>query len=111
MKGFTLLEVMIALAIMAGVVLTVITSCNYHLAVVNRDREETVAMLLARARLDDPKFRELDAKKGTFAPEWPEYAWEAETAPTELPGLAKLTLTVNWDSGRKELSLVQYVPE
>jgi prepilin-type N-terminal cleavage/methylation domain-containing protein len=32
-KGFTLLEVMIALAIMAGVILTVITSFNYHLSV------------------------------------------------------------------------------
>lgn len=111
MKGFTLLEVMIALAIMAGVVLTVITSFNYHLAVVNRDREETVAMLLARAQLDDPKFRQSENKKGSFAPEWPQYTWEAATAPTELPGLSKLTLTVNWDNGRKGLSLVQYVPQ
>ena len=111
MKGFTLLEVMIALAIMAGVVLTVITSFNYHLSVVSRDREETVAVLLARARLDDPKFRELETKKGSFAPEWPEYTWEADTEPTELPGLVRLILTVNWDNGRRNLSLVQYVPE
>lgn len=111
MKGFTLLEVMIALAIMAGVVLTVITSFNYHLSIVNRDREETVAVLLARVKLEDPKFRELETKKGSFAPEWPEYTWETATEPTELPGLTKLTLTVTWDNGRRNLSLVEYVPK
>ncbi len=55
--GFTLLEVMIALAIMAGVILTVISSFNYHLSVVNRDRDETIAVILARAKLDDPGFQ------------------------------------------------------
>ena len=109
MKGFTLLEVMIALAIMAGVVLTVITSFNYHLSIVNRDREETVAMLLARAKLDDPLFRELSTKEGTFAPEWPNFKWKADKTPAEiLPGLMKLTLTVSWDDARRKLSLVKY---
>lgn len=111
MKGFTLLEVMIALAIMAGVVLTVITSFNYHLSIVNRDREETVAVLLARAKIDDPAFRKAPAKGGNFAPEWPNYTWNAEKTATQLPGLVKLTLTVSWDEARKNLSLVQYVTE
>ena len=51
MRGFTLLEIMIALAIMAGVILTVITSFNYHLSVVSRDKEETIAVLLAGQNL------------------------------------------------------------
>lgn len=109
MKGFTLLEVMIALAIMAGVVLTVITSFNYHLSVVSRDREETVAALLARSKIDDPALRGQPTKNGTFAPAWPDYKWDREVAPTELPGLDKLTLTVTWDDARRKLSLVQYV--
>lgn len=111
MRGFTLLEVMIALAIMAGVVLTVITSFNYHLSIVNRDREETVAMLLARAKLDDPAFQQLSAKEGTFAPEWPNFKWKVEKTPAEnlpVPGLMKLTLTVTWDDARKKLLLVKY---
>jgi general secretion pathway protein I len=52
-KGFTLLEVMVALAIMAGVVLTVISSVNYHLSLTARNNEETVALLLARAKLEE----------------------------------------------------------
>ena len=35
-------------------------------------------------------------------------AWRAETAPTELPGLTRLTLTVGWNEGKRSLSLVQY---
>ena len=54
MKGFSLLEVLIALAIMAAVVMTVIVSFNYHLGIVAEDKEQTAAILLARAKIDDP---------------------------------------------------------
>jgi general secretion pathway protein I len=107
-KGFTLLEIMIALAIMAGVVLTVISSFNYHLSVVSRDKEETIAILLARAKLEEPGFKELLEKKGTFAPDHPEITWKAAATPTELPGLNKLVLTVGWDGDKHTLSLVEY---
>ena len=109
MRGFTLLEVMIALAIMAGVLCTVISSFNYHLDIVARDREETIAVLLARAKLDDPILKTLEENKGTFAPTWPGIAWETAQTPTELPGLNRMTLTVSWDNARRSLSLVKYL--
>ena len=109
MKGFTLLEVMIALAIMAGVILTVISSFNYHLAVVNRDREETVAVLLARAKLDDPGFNAAGGEKGSFAPDWPDIKWETDVQPTDYPGVNRLTFTVSWDAERRKLALVKYL--
>ncbi len=112
-SGFTLLEVMIALAIMAGVILTVISSFNYHLSVVGRDREETIAVLLARAKLDDPGFNKNQSGKGNFAPDWPDISWEAVITPADIPGAAgllnQLTLTVSWDAERRKLALVQYV--
>ena len=109
-RGFTLLEVLIALAIMAGVVTTVIAAFNQHLSLVSRDKEETIALLLARSKLDEPGFRDLPAgSKGTFAPQWPLIAWETAITPTELPGVSRLTLTVTWDGTRRTLSLVQYV--
>ncbi len=108
--GFTLLEVLIALAIMAGVVTTVIAAFNRQLSLVNRDKEETVAMLLARAKIDDPEFKTLPSgSKGTFAPQWPLMTWETAIVPTELPGVSRVTLTVAWDDARKRLSFVQYV--
>lgn len=109
MKGFTLLEVMIALAIMAGTVFTIISSFNYHLDIVTRDREETVAILLARAKLEDPAMKNSTETKGNFAPDWPGITWETSSAPTELPTLNRMVLTVSWDNARRSLSLVQYV--
>jgi general secretion pathway protein I len=107
-RGFTLLEVMISLGIMAGVVLTVITSFNYHLSLAANDREETVAVLLARAMLEDPVFNKQKNKSGTFAPDWPGVGWEREEMPTVIAGGKKIKLTVMWNDQKKKLSLVQY---
>ena len=110
MRGFTLLEVMIALAIAAGVLLTVISSLNHHLSIVGQDSEETSAVLLGRAKLDDPEFSKQAENKGTFAPDHPELKWERETSKTELPGLNRISLTVSWNDDKKRLSLVKYAP-
>lgn len=107
--GFTLLEVMIALAILAGVILTVITSFNYQLSVVDRDREETIAVILGRAKLDDPEFKALDGGKGTFAPERPEITWESDVKPTNYPGVNRISLKLSWNSEQRKVVLVQYV--
>lgn len=107
MRGFTLLEVMLALAIMAGVLLTVISSVNYHLSVVAADRDETTAVLLARQKLGEMELAGKVEKEGTFAPDHPTIRWETATTPTDLPGVNRLTLTVKWGTGKK-LSLVQY---
>lgn len=107
MRGFTLLEVMVALAIMAGVLLTVISAVNYHLSVVAGDRDETTAVLLARQKLGEMELSGKVEKEGTFAPDHPTIRWETATTPTDLPGVNRLTLTVTWAAGKK-LSLVQY---
>ncbi len=111
MKGFTLLEVMVALAIMAGVILTVITTFNNNLSVVSRDREETVAVILGRARLDAPDFKAVDGGKGTFAPERPEIKWKTEITKTDYPGVNRLVLTVSWDDERRKVDLVKYLAQ
>jgi len=111
MKGFTLLEVMIALAITAGVLLTVISSLNFHLSIISQGAEETTAVLLGRAKLDDPDFSKQSENKGTFAPDHPTLKWEREITPTELPGLNRVLLTVSWNDDKKRLALVQFAPQ
>ncbi|HJV67266.1 MAG TPA: prepilin-type N-terminal cleavage/methylation domain-containing protein [Geomonas sp.] len=108
-RGFTLLEVMIALAITAGVLLTVITTLNHHLSIVGQDTEETTAVLLGRAKLDDPDFAKSVDDKGDFAPDHPNVKWEREVTPDNpYPGIQCTRLTVSWNDDRKKLSLVQY---
>jgi general secretion pathway protein I len=115
-RGFTLLEVMVALAIVAGVLLTVISSVNYHLSVVTRDRSESTAMLLARGKLEElEQEKSLPEKRdGNFAPAHPDYTWKVETGPLEIsgmpvPGARKDTLTVTWEEKKRSLTLVYYV--
>jgi general secretion pathway protein I len=107
-KGFTLLEVLVALAILAGAVLTVVASFNFHLGVLARDREETAAVLLARARLDDPTADRSPTGTGTFAPERPDLSWEKTLVKTELPGISRMVFTVSWHGGERRVSLVRY---
>ena len=111
MKGFTLLEIMIALAIMAGTLLTVLGAFNHHLAIVGSDREETVALLLARGKLEELEMtpvETLKAQDGTFAPDRPDVSWKLTIVPTAVTGLRQLTLMVQWDDKRKSLSLDHY---
>ncbi len=108
-SGFTLLEVMVALAIMAGVILTVINSFNHNLSVVNRDREETIAVILGRAKLDDPDYKPSNGDKGNFSPDWPGITWETRISSTDYPGVNRLVFTVSWDEERRKIDLVQYL--
>ncbi|SRR6266540_3657166 len=112
MKGFSLLEVMIALAIMAGVLVTVITSFNYHLTVAARDKEETDLVLLARGKLEELESLGAvpDKKEGKFA-DRPEIGWLVTKEKTQIPGINKLTVSVTGESKGRSISFVHYVPE
>lgn len=110
MKGFTLLEVMVALAIMAGVVLTVLGSVNYHLAGIGAERDSTALTILARARLTELEQQgALRKGEGTFAPLHPDISWRTEIFPTTVPLLQKLVLTVQRRGEKREVALVRYI--
>lgn len=112
MKGFTLLEVMVALAIMAAVVVTVLGAVNYHIAVIANERDSTTLTLLARARMSDMELSTAPLTgTGTFAPSRPEFTWKAELLPAKLPGLQKLILRVQRTGDNKEVVLVRYLPK
>lgn len=109
-KGFTLLEVMIALAIMAGVILTLLGAVNYHLGVIAGERNSTELTLLARYRLAELEMGLLqDKSEGTFAPSRPEIKWKVELVTTELPALKKMIIRVQRSGDTEEVTLVRYV--
>lgn len=110
MRGFTLLEVLIALAIMATVILTVLASVNYHLDIVSAERDSTALTILARNRLAELELGALpDRSEGTMAPDHPELTWHAELSATRLPSLRKLVLKVRRTGDRREVTLVRYL--
>lgn len=109
-RAFTLLEVMVALAIMAGVILTVLAAVNYHLALTARERDNTMLTILARARMTELEQGAIPEKSdGTLAPLHPELTWQAELLPTELPLLRKLVVRVRRTGDGREVALARYV--
>jgi len=109
-RGFTLLEVMVALAIMAGVVLTVLASVNYHLGIIANERDDTALSILARARMTELEQAPLqEESEGTLAPTHPELTWHAEVVSTQLSTLRKLVLKVQRTSDKREVTLVRYI--
>lgn len=108
MRGFTLLEVMVSLAIMAGVILTVLGSVNYHLGIIANERDNTTLTLLARNIVDEKKLVPVKGE-GTFAPSHPELSWKVDSLPTDYPFLQKWVVKVKRGSDGREVALVWYV--
>jgi len=63
--GFTLLEIMISLAIIGGLLVTVIYTLNYHLSLAERQEFQTIATMLSKTRLQRQR-RILLPQKASF---------------------------------------------
>ena len=111
MRGFTLLEVVVALAIMAAVILTVLGSLNYHLNSISAERDNTTLTILARNRLVELEQQGglQQMSEGTFAPAHADVTWRAELFPAKIPALQKLVVTVQRRGDKREVALVRYV--
>ena len=109
-SGFTLLEVMVALAIMAGVIITLLGSVNYHLGIIAAERDSTALTILARNRMAEMGDTPVKGE-GTLAPAHPELSWKADLLPADMPGLQKLVVKVKRGSDGREVTLVRYLPK
>ena len=96
-RGFTLLEVMIAMAILAVALVAVYQSQSQSLSMAGSSRFLTTASLLAQSRMagiDAADPREVVADKGDFGDDFPDYRWQVEIGETENALLKKIILTV-----------------
>lgn len=104
--GFTLLEVVIALAILAGTLVSLLALHQRNLAMVQRAGEITQATFLAReslAGLAGPdQAADLTDGEGTFPEEdGGPYRWNRQVEPTGVDGLLRIRLKVLWgEEGR-----------
>jgi general secretion pathway protein I len=96
--GFTLLEVMIAMAILAIALVTVYQSQSQSLSMAANSRFLTTASLLAQGRMaeiDSSNPREVVSGTGDFGEAFPDYTWQVEVGDVEeLPNVKKIDLTV-----------------
>jgi general secretion pathway protein I len=104
--GFTLLEVLIALAVMGGLLVTLISTLNYHLSLVEKQETITVATLLAKNKLADMTKNPED-NKALFDPPYEKFSYETSVKDSPYSGIAEVMVTVR--SGNEEVTLNEFV--
>lgn len=101
-RGFTLLELLVAIAILAvalvGVMQTVTQGINS--SIISRDRARAVElaeMKLTELRLDPTL--EPGTQEDEFDDLQPGWRWTSDVSETELEGLLRIQVTVSWEQG------------
>ncbi|WP_155321177.1 type IV pilus modification PilV family protein [Desulfosarcina ovata] len=117
-NGFTLMEVMVALAVVAIALTAVYRMHSQTLFMDQRGRFDTVATLLARqklAEIDTQDLADLTIDEGDFGDDYPGYRWqmESETVVSDLileggPTLKRITLTVDYGDGETTFAITTY---
>ncbi len=102
-KGFTLLEVMVSLAIVGGLLVTLIYSLNYHLGIAGRHEFITTATFLARNKMSESEKTPEEAK-GSFPEPFSAYRYTVGIKDSAFPGLDEMDVTVEMGSEKVELS-------
>jgi general secretion pathway protein I len=117
-KGFTLLEVMIAMAILAITLVTVGSLRNRDILYHEDVRQIITATLLAQERMTLLEMAEeypaLGERSGEFDDErYPQYRWTQTVLTTPFDFAREVRLRVYWGSGRPEESVevISYVLE
>lgn len=116
-QGFTLLEVMIALALVAIALVSLLSLSNRSIAVQERLQRETQATLLAQQILSQEEVLERGRSNGWqeqeewFAEPFADYRWQVSYEETILPQVRQVTVSVLWgDRGKNEqVSLISFL--
>jgi general secretion pathway protein I len=106
MLYFTLLEILIALAIIGGLLVTLIYTLNYHLGIIERHRTITVATLLAKSKMNDLE-RSPDNKNGVFDAPYDGYTYETSVKESPYVGISEIIVVVK--SGKEEVELNEFI--
>jgi len=104
--GFTLLEVMIALAIVGGLLVTLIYTLNYHLGIAERQTTLTIGSMLAKEKMADME-RNPGNTKGEFPEPHSDFRYATGIERSNFPGMSEMHVTVS--SGKEKVELVELI--
>ncbi len=110
-KGFSLIETLVASAILSGAVLTIgaISTISLSGTRVNRRYEMALSLIDKQLSLIDyvgiDEFVELGQMEGDFEEIEPGYHWEVVTEYQDIDSLYLVTITVSWVDGNRPYSL------
>ncbi len=106
--GFTLLEVMIALAILSLVAVAFLRAQGSSVHLVDESVQISLATLLAKekmAELESNGFPEPGKTSGDGGEDFSSYHWEQVVSPTDIVNLRKAVVRILWMEGTRERSL------
>ncbi len=110
-KGFSLIETLVASAILSGAVLTLgaISTVSVSGTRVNRRYEVAASLLDKQLNLIDyigiDEFIDLGQLQGVFEGYEPTYNWEVVTEYQDIDSLYLVTITVSWIDGNRPYSI------
>ncbi len=105
-RGFTLLEIMIALSIIGGLLVTLLYSLNYHLGIAERHETLTIATMLAKNKLHEVETNPA-ATKGDFPAPFSSYHYATELKESPYPGISEILVTVG--NGKEEVKFTEFI--
>lgn len=98
-RGFTLLEVVIALAILSLTLVVLLGLKNQDIRLATQAKEMTTATALARMKVVETEmagFPELGEIEGDFSEDYPGYRWRQVISPTPFDYVREAQIVVSW---------------
>ena len=96
-NGFFLMEVLIAMALLAITLVIVFQSQSQSISISTESRFMTTAALLAQSKMVEAEAGATlvnDKEDGDFGPDYSQYTWHLEVGDTQLPQFKKIEVTV-----------------
>jgi len=105
-KGFTLIEIMIAISIIS---IALVVVSEFQAKTINLTRETinlSLATLLLQERIAAfESGLSSEEEEGDFEQDYPGFTWKKEVIETKNPYLNKMIMTIKWSEGTQERDL------
>jgi len=111
-RGFTLLEVMIALVIVATVLVTLLGLQARTIGLGDRQQNITRATMLAQERMSDIEIAGSSRDdEGSFDTPFDRFRWQVRYRPTPLAAVEEVTVTVLWgaEGSNEDVTLTSFM--
>jgi len=106
--GFTLLEVIVSLVLLAAGLVAVVSAFNVSLAATGAADRRTLATTLLNEKVEELKKEPLltaGQNEGDFGEDFEDYQWRLEISESGTPGLVFVVVTVSWPERGKPAEL------